>query len=183
MTKRAFSTKMVKMKRLFPLVLMGLGLLLLAGTAGFWSYNQKIQHPAPAPLPDQVAGLSLTQSLLAEDAMAEFTQLHGNDFPLTSGAVGMYGSDHSITLWVAGAPFQTIANRMLVAMRDRIAGESGNSPFLPVGERKDNSRTIYELEGMGQKHFYFQSGKLIVWLAVDPEKAEETLTQILKFYP
>ena len=70
MTKWAFSTKMVKMKRLFPLVLMGLGLLLLAGTAGFWSYTYKIQ-----------------------------------------------------------------------------------------------------------------SGELIVWLAADPERAEETLTQILKFYP
>jgi hypothetical protein len=35
----------------------------------------------------------------------------------------------------------------------------------------------------GQKHFYFQSRKLIVWFAVDPERAEEALNQILKFYP
>ena len=183
MTKKAFSTKMVEMKRLFPLGLMGLGLLLIIGTAGFWGYNQKVQKPAPAPLPERVADLSLTQSLMAGEAIAEFTRLHGNDIPLTSGAVGMYGSDHSVTLWVAGVPFQTIANRMLVAMRDKIARTSGSSPFSPVGERKDGSRTIYELDGMGQKHFYFQSGKLIVWLAVDLESAEEVLAQVLKFYP
>ena len=183
MTKKAFSTKMVEMKRLFPLALMGLGLLFVIGTAGFWSYNQKFQKPAPAPLPERVAGLSLTQSLLGEEAIAEFTRLHGTDFPLTSGAVGMYGNDHSITLWVAGAPLQTIANQMLVAMRDKIASTSGSSPFSPVDERQDGSRTVYELDGMGQKHFYFQSVKLIVWLAVNPERAEEILTQILKFYP
>ena len=68
-------------------------------------------------------------------------------------------------------------------MRDKIARTSGSSPFSPVGERKDGSRTIYELDGMGQKHFYFQSGKLIVWLAVDLESAEEVLAQVLKFYP
>lgn len=155
----------------------------MIGTAGIWIYNQKVQHPEPAPLPDQVAGLALTQTLMAEDAIAEFTQLHGNDFPLTSGAVGMYGNDHSLTLWVAGAPFQYIANRLLVAMRDKIAKTSGSSPFTPAGERREGSRTVYELDGLDQKHFYFQSGKMIVWLAAEPERAEEVLAQILKFYP
>lgn len=183
MTKKAFSTKMVEMKRLFPLALMSLGLLLIISTAGFWSYNQKAQKPAPAPLPERVADLSLTQSLLGEEAIAEFTRLHGNEFPLVSGAMGMYGSSHSVTLWVAGATAPSIAGKMVGAMRDKIASTSGRSPFLPIGERQAGSRTVYELDGMGQKHFYFQSGKLIVWLAVDPERAEEILTQILNFYP
>ena len=183
MTKQTPSVNMVEMKRLFPLGLMGLGLLLIIGTAGFWSFNQKVQHPSSAPLPERVTDLSLTQSRMAEKAIAEFARLHGNDFPLTSGAVGMYGADHSVTLWVAGAPFQTMAGRMLAAMRDKIASTSGSSPFSPIGERRDGTRAIYELDGMGQKHFYFQSGKLIVWLAVDPERAEEVLTQALKFYP
>ena len=146
----------------YPLALMGLGLFIIIGTAGFWSYNQKIQHPAPAPLPERIGGMSLTRSLVAEEAIAEFTRLHGDDFPLSLGSVGMYGVDPSVTLWVAGVPFQTIANRMLVAMRDKIAKTSENTPFSPAGERKDGYRTIYELDGMGQKHFYFQSRKLII---------------------
>lgn len=162
---------------------MSLGVIFIIGTAGFWSYNQKLQNPALAPIPERVAGLALTQSLAADEAIAEFTRLHGNDFPLTSGAVGMYGSDHSVTLWVAGAASKLSASKMVTAMRDKIASSPGRSPFLPAGERQAGSRTIYELNGMGQKHFYFQSGKLIVWLAVDPERAEETLAQTLKFYP
>jgi hypothetical protein len=125
----------------------------------------------------------LSQSLTAEDSISEVARLHGNDFSLSSGAVGMYGTDHSIILWVAGAPYQTMADWMLVAMREKIAMPSSNSPFSPVGERQDRSRTIYELDGMDQKHFYFQSGKLIVWLAADPKWAEEALSQTLQFYP
>jgi len=171
------------MKRLFPVCLMGIGILILLVSVGFWGYNQKVRHPSSAPLPESVADLDLTESLLAERAITEFTRLHGVDFPITSGAVGMYGTDHSATLWVAGAPLRPVAGRMLVAMREKIASTSGRSPFSPVGERQDGTRTVFELDGMGQKHFYFQSGKLIVWLAVDPERAEEALTQVLKFYP
>jgi hypothetical protein len=125
----------------------------------------------------------LTQSLIGEKAIAEFTRLHGNDFPLTSGAVGMYGSDHFVTLWVAGGPFKPVADRLLEAMHDKIAGSTGESPFIPVGELLDGTRTVYELDGMGQKHYYFQSGKLIIWLAVNPLRTEEVLTTVLKFYP
>lgn len=183
MTKKARLVKMVEMKKLFPICLICVGILSLLVSAGVWGYNQKVQHPSSAPLPDAVADLDLTESLMAERAITEFTRLHGNDFPIISGSIGMYGADHSATLWVAGAPLQPVAGRMLAAMRNKIASTSGGSPFSPVGERQDGSRTVFELDGMGQKHFYFQSGKLIVWLTVDPERAEEALTQILKFYP
>jgi hypothetical protein len=183
MTNKAVSTKMVQMKRLFPLAVMGLGLLLIIATTGFWIFSQKDQHPSSAPLPEMVADLPLTQSLAAEKAIDEFTRLHGNDFPLVSGAVGMYGPDHSITLWVAGASTISMAGRMVNAMRGKITSASGKSPFSPVGERQEDTRSVYELEGIGQKHFYFQSGKMIVWLAANPERAEEALTEVLKFYP
>ena len=171
------------MKRLFPLALIGLGLVIIVVTAGFWSFTQKAQHPSSAPLPEKVAGLSLTQSLTEEEAIEEFARLHGNDFPLTSGAVGMYGDDHAVTLWVAGASSQATAGKLVIAMRENIANSFGASPFTPTGERSVGSRSVYELDGMGQKHFYFQSGKLIVWLAANPGRAEESLSEILKFYP
>jgi hypothetical protein len=36
---------------------------------------------------------------------------------------------------------------------------------------------------MGQKHFYFQSGDLLIWLAADQEIAEQAISQVLEFYP
>lgn len=171
------------MKKYLPFFLSGLGLIILLGAAGFLIYPQKAQQPTPASLPETVLDLPLSESLQSDDAVAEITRMHGNDFSLTSGAIGMYGADHTITLWIAEVSTQTDAGQMLIAMRDKIANSSGSSPFEPIGERSDGSRTIYELEGMGQKHFYFQSRKLVVWLAVEPESAEDTLSQILKFFP
>ena len=70
---------------------------------------------------------------------------------------------------------------MTSAMQEKIA--EGNSPFTPVNEINDRNRTIYVLEGMGQKHFYFQSGNLVIWLASDEATADQALQQILEAYP
>ena len=66
-------------------------------------------------------------------------------------------------------------------MRDRIA--EGNSPFTATKDLKIGERTIYTLEGLGQKHFYFQSENLIVWTAADASYYETVLQQVLDFYP
>ncbi len=36
---------------------------------------------------------------------------------------------------------------------------------------------------MGQRHFYFQSAAQVIWLAADPEMAEQALKEALAFYP
>jgi hypothetical protein len=46
-----------------------------------------------------------------------------------------------------------------------------------------NGRTLYELTGMGQRHYYFQSNNLVVWLAADDPIAETALAGALNFYP
>jgi hypothetical protein len=95
--------------------------------------------------------------------------------------VGHYGSQGQATLWVSGVPLSMIASRVLQAMRDRIA--DGNSPFVQVDERVDGKRSIYVLDGMGQRHFYYQSNNWIIWLAADPDLAEQALNQLLEVYP
>ncbi len=113
-------------------------------------------------------------------ATEEFANLHNNHFPLTSGAVGIYGNRQA-ALWAGGAPFKLLTSRLVIAMRDKIA--EGQSPFTPIREIEQNGRTIYELEGMGQKHYYFQSQNLVIWLASDPAFADKALQQILEAYP
>jgi hypothetical protein len=169
------------MKRLAALGLILLGLLLASLGVGYALFSQAVDDPGQAPLPGQIAGLSLGGRSTSSQAVGELTRLHGKGFPLSSGAVGMYGDQHQVKLWVAGAPIRPLASRMLIAMKDKIA--EGNSPFTPTEERPDGGRVIYELEGMGQKHFYFQSGDLLIWLAADADLAEDALAQILEFYP
>lgn len=147
---------------------------------GWLSYEQKVANPSPEAIPNNLAALPLMDQMTGRQAAFDFSQLHGRQIPLTSGAVGMYG-DHQATLWVAGAPLKGMAARMVNTMRDKIA--EGRSPFTPVAEISDNRRTIYALEGMGQKHYYFQSENLVIWLAVETDLAEVALQQLKEYYP
>lgn len=168
------------MKRILPILLIGWGILLVLGPVGWLYFDGLVNHPAAVPLPDQVANLQMTEYITGARAAAQFENLHNKQFPLTSGAIGIYG-DTQITLWVAGAPLNLLAARMVEAMEDKIS--QGNSPFSPIDQYADGNRTIYELEGMGQKHFYFQSNNLVIWLAADPSIADEALKQTLEAYP
>ncbi len=84
-------------------------------------------------------------------------------------------------IWAAGTASTNETRRLLEEMRDKIA--QGGSPFQPTGVRSIANREIYALDGMGQKHFYFQSGKTLVWLAANAEIADQALEQTLDFYP
>ena len=142
-----------------------------------WEY---FQHPKALPLPSQLGEIRLYHRNEGAEAIAEFTALHQKQFLLLSGAVGHYGRDGEATLWVAGTPFAWMARQMVSRMHNKIA--EGDSPFRALGEQTHNFHEIHELDGLGQKHFYFQAGHLIVWLAVEPDLAEEALAQTLEAY-
>jgi len=115
--------------------------------------------------------------------VAEVTRLHGKAFPVSSGAAAMY-SGHAgamVMLWVSGAPLAPMAARMVTEMEAAIA--AGDSPFTPVGVRGIDGRSVYELSGLGQRHFYFRSAALVVWLGADETVAEAALAEALAFYP
>jgi len=168
------------MRRFLPVGLIAVGILLISGTLA-WSYFGSLTgQPAEVSLPDSIAGLRITNYTTGAQAIADFENLHGKQFPVTSGSIGVYGNNE-ITLWAAGALSAAIALEMTNAMQEKIA--QGNSPFTPLEQFNQGNRTIHVLEGMGQKHYYFQSQNLVIWLAVDPALADQALQQILEVFP
>jgi hypothetical protein len=172
---------MKRMRRLFPFLILVTGIILSITAAGYALLGRSSGRSTDPLLPGELANWPLSRSSQGAAALGEITRLHGKEFPLTTGAVGKYGADGQINLWIAGPDDIEVTVHMLEAMRERIS--EGNSPFIPGGERQDGDRTIFELDGMGQKHFYFQSGKLLVWLSANPELAEQAIREALKFYP
>ncbi len=168
-------------KRFLPFLLIGTGLLLLSISTITWLLNPAQSQNSAAPLPEQIAGLPLVRSLSGKAAIEEIHRMHGKDFALVSGAVGIYGAQSQVTLWVSGTAKDAHARQMVADMRARIA--EGNSPFTEIGERRQGERSIYELAGLGQRHFYFQSRHLVIWLGCDAELVETVLAQALIFYP
>ncbi len=124
---------------------------------------------------------SITNSLHGDQAIMEISRLHRNPFPLTSAAIGYYGEQEPIILWVSDTKNQNTAAMLVTDMHDAIA--TGNTPFSPVGEAAIDGRSVNELSGMGQRHFYFQSDSRVIWLAADPGMADEALLQVMEFYP
>jgi hypothetical protein len=170
---------MTTMKRIFPSTLIALGTLLILGVLFQLYRGNRLDSFQSADLPQQIAGLRMTDSKSGDAAIEDVAQMHGKDFPVTYGAIAVYG-DREITLWVSGTSSNEIALQMTNAMREKIA--QGNSPFTPTDEIEENDRTIYVLEGMGQMHYYFQSENRVIWLAVNPAIADEALQQILEVY-
>ena len=169
-------------KRLIPLTLIAAGVLLAVVSFAYWQFMSAIENPDKAALPENLAGLSLSQASYGPEAVAGVTRLHNKSFPLSSGAEAMYGrSGEMVMLWVTGTPAQPLAAKMISDMQTAI--EKVESPFTPVSVRNINGRTVHELTGMGQRHFYFQSAALVVWLAADEPVAETALTEALDFYP
>ena len=168
------------MKRSLSILIIVLGMLFVLA-AFDWAYiENSIGHPVSLKVPETLANLPITSQMNGPQAVADFSNLHGEKFPLTSGAVGIYGNNQA-TLWVVGTPLDLLAARLVAAMRNKIA--EGNSPFLPSGEYPENKRTIYTLDGMGQKHFFFQSHNLVIWLAADADIAEAAIQQLKEIYP
>ena len=169
------------MKQPLPLLLGLLGLLLVGSGIVYGSFERAVASPGPAPLPRSVAGLELTEELAGPEAAGNIAQLHRQHFPLSGAAVGTYrDGGQSATLWVSESPVALLASRMELAMEQAIATKE--SPFMPEESRRVDGRVIHVLTGMGQGHYYFRSGNLVVWLAADQALAEAALTEILNFY-
>jgi hypothetical protein len=170
-------------KRL-PLLIIGVGVLLVIASITV-PIVFKNESETTAPIPAQIAGLSLASKATGSAALQEFTRLHGKAFPVTSGAKAVYGRSSQVIIWAAGTTSGEAARQLLEAMRDKIAeGAADNrAPFQPSGVEMIGSTEVYALDGMGQKHFYFQSGKYLIWLAADGEIADQALRQALDFYP
>lgn len=165
-------------QRRTAIVIISLGVLVQLGSLAYLLASDQADT---LTLPQTLAELPLTNATYGPEAVTEINRLHGKEFPLTAGAMGTYtdGQAHA-TLWVSQFASRAVAQQIVDAMRDKIA--EGRSPFESIGTQPVGARLIYELDGLGQKHFYFQSNDLVIWLAVDPASAGRALPQTLEVY-
>lgn len=167
--------------RRLSIILALLGILLVTSGLAYGAYQRAIATPGPAPLPPTLAELPIVEEQSGPEAAQNIAHLHRQTFPLSGAAVGTYrDAAGSATLWVSESPLAPLAGRMEQAMEEAIA--AGNSPFIPEATRQVEGRAVRVLTGMGQKHYYFRSGKLVVWLAADEALAQAALADVLAFY-
>ncbi len=128
-------------------------------------------------IPENLGSLKLTGSELGKDALNEFAQLHGQGFDLVNGYRGDYSDGTATaTLWVGQAKDAATAQKLTQEMADKIS--AGNAMFTNLRSLDISDRTIYEVDGQGQLHFFYASNDKIVWLAADSNTAPDALHSI-----
>jgi hypothetical protein len=128
-------------------------------------------------VPAKLGALSLTQTTMGADALAEFAQLHGRGFDLVSGYRANYsGEGKQATLWVGQAKDALAAEAMVGEMATKIG--AGNAMFTNLQPLVIGERTLFSVDGQGQEHFFYASNDKIVWIAVDPSQALDALHSI-----
>lgn len=157
-----------------------------ARTSGGGSSGEAGPSSATASLagPSQLAGLDLVARESGATALVEVEQLHGKALgPAAAQAwVGHYGhagQAEQATVWITRSADTGEAESLFTRMRDRIG--QGRSPFQLMGPISEQGVRGYELDGMGQKHFYYLSGRDLYWLAIEPGRAQTGLRELVIF--
>lgn len=83
---------MTVMKRLFPLGLFLFGALLSVTALSQLYLSNRANSSKTIDLPGGLAGLRLTDSKSGAEAIRDFVDLHGKEFPVTAGAMATYGN-------------------------------------------------------------------------------------------
>jgi hypothetical protein len=113
-------------------------------------------------------------------ALAQMRPLRESHIELRSGAFGVYGGG-AASLWIAAARDTAAAQRLMDEVATRIA--RGDTPFGRDSLHTLAHRSVHELSGLGQRQFYFRSGRRVVWLSATRDHAAAALEEALRFYP
>ncbi|MDP2673861.1 MAG: hypothetical protein Q8Q00_03030 [Dehalococcoidia bacterium] len=133
--------------------------------SGLWSATSQ-QETTPAP--GQLAGYDLDQVMSGEEAIAEISELHGEDIPVAEAWVAHYQGN--ATVWAARATDTEQAVQLLDRMVRGI--QKGTSPFSGLARRQFKGLSVYAVTDGRQTHFFYQQGDRVVWLAT-PRGAED----------
>ena len=151
--------------------------ILFALTTGIISCNDKTLPPIPA-LPEALGGLELKETVLGVKANKFLYRMHGAITGSRNSIIGYYSLDKKNALYISAFSDGEQASRALEKMLTRM--ERSEVGFTPVRLDKRKGRPVYLTRGMKLHHFFYRKDNLILWWHAEPERAEETLTCLLK---
>ena len=154
--------------------------LLLLGIVLSLQQSVVTNEAEEAPLPGRIAGLALEGYSRGEEAVTGMSRLHVNGIALTDGYIGHY--EGGATVWVGIAMDEEQAREMLRAMTDSIV--EGGTPFsAPQAAEMDGKTTYMVLDQGGQHHFYYQTGRAVIWVQPPASNADAFLREALRLLP
>ena len=126
------------------------------------------------PLPQSIGSMRLEKVQSGDEARQEIDRLHGKQISLLRGYIGTYVAENGRgQLWVSEHSSDREATEAIEKMAHGI--QQGKQQFWHFRKMMIEQRPVYLAVGMGQAHYFFQTGAKVIWLSVDPSLAKEAI--------
>jgi hypothetical protein len=151
------------------------------GHDGKASKNKKIRTNANTKhLPLKLGGLNLAEVIQNKKATVIINKMHGKKLDDCENFIAYYGNSQSKNiLYVSVYKDNETAKTNLKSMAMKIA--NGSPAFSSLTHSKMGENVHFETEGMGLKHYFYRVDNILIWWQVEPDKAEATYNDLLKF--
>ncbi len=131
-------------------------------------------------LPQKLGDLNLTKVIQNKKAAVIINKMHGKNLDDCKNIIAYYGNNHSknilyVSVYENAEKAKTNLKSMAMKMAD------GSSVFSPLTHSKMGDSVHFETEGMGLKHYFYRIDNILIWWQVEPDKAEATYNDLLKF--
>jgi hypothetical protein len=131
-------------------------------------------------LPQKLGELNLTKVIQNKKANVIINKMHGKKLDDCKNFIAIYGDDHSknilyVSIYENAENAETNLKNMAMKM------VNGSSVFSPLTHSKIGNDVRFETEGMGLKHYFYRVDNILIWWQVEPDKAETTLSDLVKF--
>jgi hypothetical protein len=154
----------------------GLGLLCFAATLLLLAACGSRE----VPLPQSIGVLRLEKLQAGEEARRGINRLHGKQIGFQRGYIGFYAAENGrAQLWLSEHSSSSEAAESVEKMAGRMT-QGEQQVFLHFRQMIIEERKVYSAVGMGQVHYFFQKGAKVIWLAVDPPLAKETIRDAVR---
>ncbi len=130
-------------------------------------------------LPDKVSGFSLNKKLTGSEAEDFVNRLHYGTVAADENEIGFYSSEKgSAVIYISYYNSDDEADQILLQMVEKI--ENVPSPFEGGDSFELSDHIIYRYSGLGQSHFVFSSGNVLLWISADVMWAELFLNDYIR---
>ena len=151
----------------------------------WFSFGQNVLSPEKQEgVPEQLGRLELVSSIVGSDALSQINSLHGTNINLVTAYIASYArSNERVTIWVGYAETSDSASELITIMIDGIA--DGNPVFSNLQQLTVAGHEVFQIEGVGGEHFFYQSEKpreSVVWLSIEAADSMPILEQAVKIF-
>jgi len=131
-------------------------------------------------LPNKLGELNLAKVIQNKKAAVIINKMHGKKLDDCKNYIAIYGNNHSknilyVSVYENAEKAETNIKNMAMKMAN------GSSVFSPLTQSKTGDNVHFEIEGMGLKHYFYRIDNILIWWQVEPDKAEATFHDLLKF--